>query len=80
MFLAVAKKIVEGKEYFSHEYSLRLEQNLIAAHSSFSLMMRVETLIFLAKVATALMEKAPELFTQAPVIEMADVIATKLPH
>lgn len=32
------------------------------------------------KVATALMEKAPELFTQAPVIEMADVIATKLPH
>jgi quinol monooxygenase YgiN len=31
------------------------------------------------KVAAALMAKAPELLTQAPVIEMVDVIAAKLP-
>lgn len=31
------------------------------------------------KVAAALMEKAPELFEQAPVIEKVDVLAAKLP-
>ncbi|HEY7420047.1 MAG TPA: antibiotic biosynthesis monooxygenase [Ktedonobacteraceae bacterium] len=32
------------------------------------------------KVATALMEKAPELLAQDPKIEMIEVIATKLPY